>query len=488
MRLHIVDKISKKPMSNVNVDVVLLSAPGEFSSAETISDNQGECLIKIRQKSFSKLGITVFVDEYSPGSVNFTPDTFTNQHVLKLAPQSTNILITANVVLPDGSPASNVRGVILSQGMNFGLSITQSNHMTLDSIDPFIAYGLRMFRLSNAETGSGRPFDIWTRIRTDENGSFSVHNAPYREGLAILHEKGYAHLRLEEIPDNQPIRLTPWGQIEGVLNRDQEVGERQKVMVCNMGNPSKDSFVYRYATETDEQGRFSFSYVPAGPCMVTKYFEKSIPTTVNPLASTVSPNSTNIIMRRYGSIPSQPPMPPPSYPKTIFVQNDFLGNTAIPLEVKPGKVTHTTLGGKGRTVTGKFLSSSYSGKIDWKKDLLVNFLLSEKTMSGSSYQGAVWPPNAPNLARWKDIIVPGHFIDIQPDGSFSINDVPPGIYRLNVQISKTSTNANNSIEVRKVAFSNQKIQVTDSDDKSNKWIDIGNVELELLPNAGELIE
>jgi hypothetical protein len=350
-----------------------------------------------------------------------------------------------------------------------------------------------MYRIGNVGSSAG-PQDIWARIRTDAKGHLEIPSAPYREAIALIHESGYARVPLDTVSANKPIMLTPWGRIEGVLNIGQSPAVHQKVMACNQDDPPKDSFRYRYIAETDDQGRFAFSHVPAGPCMVARYYDVINSSLIDPSLVVNVTNTASEIMIRPGTVArpnlNQPPLPPPVRPNPIFIQNDYAGSTpGNSLEVKPGKVVNVSLGGKGRAIVGKMLATGYSGKIDWRKDLLIGLLISEKTLSASPMNLNRVPTADSTAGRSKDVIMPGYCVEFQPDGSFRINDVKPGAYRFNVRFSKTLTNAANAdvTEVREIAYSNKQVLVSDPDQNSNKSIDLGEIELDIWPGSGRLL-
>jgi len=89
----------------------------------------------------------------------------------------------------------------------------------------------------------------------------------------------------------------------------------------------------------------------------------------------------------------------------------FSGNT---VRVRSSETTHAMLGGTGRMVVGRLTWTTSGRKIDWKS----------KNVETRFYSKTLPPPG-------------NYPVSLQSDGSFAIEDVPPGIYQLAVTVRET---------------------------------------------------
>ncbi len=121
-----------------------------------------------------------------------------------------------------------------------------------------------------------------------------------------------------------------------------------------------------------------------------------------------------------------------------------------PILVKPGETTFVTLGGSGRTVMGRVSANGIRKAIDWQQDVhnltlqagippeavvpqRENFTSDQDFMNAmngyAESSRAFWLSEAGREAQRRQRTYVLHFA---PDGSFHVNDVPPGTYELSV--------------------------------------------------------
>jgi hypothetical protein len=93
----------------------------------------------------------------------------------------------------------------------------------------------------------------------------------------------------------------------------------------------------------------------------------------------------------------------------------FLGShNSMQFEMAAGQTRTIALGGTGRTVVGRFRLKDDAWAADWGASIGSLQLTKEPT----------------NLSDGEIVYRPAPLFDIEPDGSFRIDDVPPGSYRI----------------------------------------------------------
>ena len=152
---------------------------------------------------------------------------------------------------------------------------------------------------------------------------------------------------------------------------------------------------------TDSDGSFRFGKVPAGPLVICRYF--------------------NFNRDGLGQIGM-------SHHKSITVQ--------------PGTISEVTLGGNGQMLVGQLRLSEVIRNHEWRDDLQS---LTRDGPRPPQFPGNLGSPDSP---AWREFnrqltrftaLERKYYLDIQPDGKFRIEDVEPGQYTLNLEISKPAT-------------------------------------------------
>jgi hypothetical protein len=131
--------------------------------------------------------------------------------------------------------------------------------------------------------------------------------------------------------------------------------------------------------------------------------------------------------------------------------------------VVPGETFHLILGGKGRPVIGRLVVVGFEEEIDWHAQL---------------HTLAQVGPAAPETHPFGE----GQYVlDVAPDGSFRVEDVPGGHYRLRVRlesVEEAGGNGSGTGPRRHLQILTQEIRVPDSPGgRSDEPYDVGLVEL-----------
>lgn len=205
---------------------------------------------------------------------------------------------------------------------------------------------------------------------TSSDGAFRLAPQPGGERLVIMHDQGSAIVPLASLSP-APIRLVPWGRIEGVLRIGASGGANQKVAAQSAGaGPVVVTFFYD--AQADATGRFRFEKVPPGNVRVSRYIEGN-PGGAGPIA---------------------------------FSQTQSI-------EVRPGETTQVVLDAQGVRVKGCLRVQPARGDIAWHlspQNLRAVGSADDSGKSASDY---------------------GFFC--RPDGTFEVEGVPPGACVLEAQ-------------------------------------------------------
>ncbi len=232
-------------------------------------------------------------------------------------------------------------------------------------------------------------------VRTDHDGRFSLP-AAYATELVAVSPDGYAEAKLQRLDCVLNLTLQPWGRIEGVVKNGCEPATNQWVMVTpQTGGPSMqlqyDFDTYR--SQADDQGRFEFKNVPPGKRFLVRLYQ---------------------------------------------VQRGWSWSHIEPVEVKSGEATRVTYGGKGRRVIGKVVLSDADQKIDWQSGYHILGTIQPRPPSSVTPQELRAWYNSPE-ARQARANYRYYAAQFNDDGTFHIEDVPPGRYNLNFMFQETGS-------------------------------------------------
>jgi RNA polymerase sigma factor (sigma-70 family) len=239
--------------------------------------------------------------------------------------------------------------------------------------------------------------------QTFADGQFAFKPQPDALSIVAVHELGFARMRLAKIDQPVEITLQPWGRIEGCMRTADGLWTRRTVVLYDDawsrypgGMALDDSF----RTETDGQGKFAFDFVPPG--MLRLYY-KGI--------------------------------------------RGISGGSFLPIEVQPGRISQVQIGGAGQPVAGQLTWPDPARKMDWVGQSSWPCIQTisandphPKELAGQDllrWQADFWMSDK-GLAFLRKNPIRIFMIEVADDGSFLIDDVVPGAYRLYADISKNS--------------------------------------------------
>ena len=299
--------------------------------------------------------------------------------VERIAPDFSGVL---EIALTPAQASDTIRGVVLLPNGTpaAGASVAL---LTLD-------YGASLHRASFQTDGTG------TVTNTDPQGNFAFAADPRAHSVAAVSAAGFVKLRVKNFAEPVTLKLQPWARLEGT----QALSERSRPMeyVTLMDNACWNYHgavtldINTFNVKPDSEGRFVFDQVPPG------FFSL-------------------YINRKMGT--------------PMSCQTD--------VELRPGETTQATVGGSGRTVTGKFVEQG-GGPVAWNKfgaSATLNVKKSEdnalpRSPSLNKDESELWAVDfwqseeARNYLRRNH----GYGLIVAADNSFIAEHVPPGTYDL----------------------------------------------------------
>lgn len=315
--------------------------------------------------------------------------------------------LVGTVKLPDGRPARNVAVYLID--MRTMLEITSDIRLQFE-----LNRGLKS-------------------VRTDANGRFSLPPSADAYGLYVYESAGFAEVLMGDFAKTPVLQMKPLARIEGKLLIGSKLAGDQEVIIgyaapLYLYHPRTFAPInLSMTTKTKADGTFVFEALP-------------------PVAVEVS-HVPKVKESRMGSLP-------------------IAQNTGFVL--KPGETRALTLGGQGRPVTGRFVIEGYTDKIDWRQDVSsLELVVADPPGIPSLFQlsaefsKAVYaakteeekqklrqeyaPKREAIIKQWvefyhTDVGMQYYFskkkyaLNFQQDGSFRVEDVPPGKYELRFEL------------------------------------------------------
>ena len=110
------------------------------------------------------------------------------------------------------------------------------------------------------------------RYRTgnsDAEGRFKFAKPVEPQALVVFHDSGWAVVPLAKAAGSLPVRLLPWGRIEGTVVNGQTPVASEPVGLQKLVWSWSDALAPLYSTVTDDTGHFAFEKVPAGEFQIS---------------------------------------------------------------------------------------------------------------------------------------------------------------------------------------------------------------------------
>ena len=252
---------------------------------------------------------------------------------------------------------------------------------------------------------------------TDLNGRFSLAPTAGATGVAIAHKSGWALVRKASTGKEKAIHLQPWARIEGRLlvagKPDAGVTVGAESEGWSSHNSSTDAMRFIYTAKTDNSGNFHFDKVPAGKVTVYKRTDQN-------------PGGTGLVVK----------------------------NQTTNIVVRAGATERVELGGKGLIVRGRFITEPQRSDLAW-------------TAASQTLR-----PIRLGSGELKD--ADGHGFFCKADGTFEVEDVPPGDYILEAHVMAAKDKLDPELLFKASSIGNVTNAVTVPETESNEF-DLGTV-------------
>lgn len=297
-------------------------------------------------------------------------------------------------------------------------------------------------------------------VSADSAGRFQLpaRNAP--ELVVIAHPAGFLEVPFVDVGSNTVLRLKPWGRIEGVANLGSKPLVDEMIVINRLSAYLGPRVALHFRVRTDSEGRFAFETVPPGEWIVAREINDT------PLA----PGALRIAAYSH----------------------------AIPLAVEPGNVTRITVGGGGRPVTGRALPPEAIQSIPWIENSAELVLkvpapeaperpLREKFQSDGEFTAALKVFYTQSETYWGSDrglairrLQREYRAMFAPDGTFRIEDVPPGDYTLKIALAEPPRRS--SSKVTELARLEMDVTVPSiAADEGATTVDLGQLQLHPAP-------
>lgn len=321
-------------------------------------------------RAYDEMAIRIEADGYQPQIFTGIRKANGAQHlVFQLAEDAG---VTGRVLTPTGQPAAEATVALAIPHQE----IIWENGTLRGSDDPL----------------PEKPGDRWSRprfVRTNDAGEFRLPIESEPAVILFVHESGVRELAYEEWKSSPEVTLQPWGRIDGQVLWQETPGAGEEVSLTTF----RDNYGYpgmlagNAKVRAGDDGKFSFDRVLPGRAQIAR-----------PIVPAPGKNTSGI---------------------TSVVLNCMYQHVMV----MAGEPTVVQIGGRGRTVTGRFV-----GLDSW---------------DGATYH---FHPDAPHFGREGDnvswvafyqlkasSIGPMLFRDkqpVNPDGTITIDRMLPGSYQI----------------------------------------------------------
>jgi RNA polymerase sigma factor (sigma-70 family) len=329
------------------------------------------------------------------------------------------------VLNPDGKPAN-------------GVEITYAGKNTYASV-----------YMTSVLTGRNTP-----AARTTADGRFQfVPRAEKPDTVAVQNDQGVGWAAVSTLPDT-PIHIIPWGRLEGVakIGKNPAANARVGLRMLTRGNGNPPLVYVSGSAQTDSEGRFVFEKAPPGPVELDVTPQGQRPSTVRALVTVQSGSTATIavggmgrpVIGRVTNMPANSagnaslmiaPPRPPRPPASLLVPTSM--PTSMPSEER------------------QKMLAAYRESPEYKA------YLQEREAFAKRYGNQFPQPIQATVGA---------------DGGFRVEDVPAGVYQLNISLHDNSPTSSGMLE--NLGASNQQLTVADMPGgRSDDPLDVGEIKV-----------
>jgi len=242
----------------------------------------------------------------------------------------------------------------------------------------------------------GRRGPVANSVKSDAQGRFALPALLKNPTIIAVHKKGFALLENAKSGEVLALLVKPWGRIEGFAKNGTRPAANVTLMIAPERKLSSllnyDSTLFR--TTTAEDGRFEFEGVPAIPSQLVR------------------------LTRNEG-------------------QNSWRWSQQQRIDVAPGATTRVNSGGMGRPVIGKLSASRTGEKVNWTgAECFMSTKIPQPPARFNNPEEARAWNKSPEVKSAREN-QRNYGVELSADGSFRVENVPPGEYTLTVLVRET---------------------------------------------------
>jgi len=338
----------------------------------TASGDNSDVYGVIRYKDFSAADgtFTMNLEEEADNAVAVYADGYTDQ--IQKFPDAQNGIVSLVINL---KPSAGLSGVVLAPDGTPAPGVGVA--VAADAMH------------SNIQLAGGhlRSFDAHSKLAvSDADGHFKIPSVPDDGTVVAAGDPGFGRAALADVRNSGTIQLQSWGRIEGTLKIGGQPGAG-KDLLFNLDLPGIGTDFNGYKSTTDDQGQFTMEQIPPGEGAIVRLVQNS-------------PNSWT-----------------------------WSDSTAV--QVKSGETTQVTLGDTGAVIVGRIRFDNpptNAAAIGFEGNLSGRMPSQPAFNSPAEAQAFYQSP------EWKAMMKlhKNYAIELRPDGSFTVDDVAPGVYSLNI--------------------------------------------------------
>jgi beta-lactamase regulating signal transducer with metallopeptidase domain/5-hydroxyisourate hydrolase-like protein (transthyretin family)/peroxiredoxin len=286
-----------------------------------------------------------------------------------------------------------------------------------------VALATRGVYIGLHDAGFNRGYNV-PLTKTGPDGRFTFTPPDKPAFLIAAHEAGFAETPAGDVSTAVKLTLRPWGRLVGKVMIGTKPGANQRVLFEPKRPEQGGAGVflrYGYDTQTDGEGRFVFDRIVPGPGTVSR-----------------------VVVTAF---PGGGQRHTPGWPE--------------PYDVKPGGTAEVTVGGKGRAVVGRVVvNGTPDSPLDWRQNSPAEIKLPRVKLGQGPRGGDRY---ASNLDR---------------DGRFRVDDVPPGRYELTVPVNTPPDPSRGGAGTE---IGRATLEFTVPEGPADAPVDVGEVVAKLLP-------
>lgn len=239
-------------------------------------------------------------------------------------------------------------------------------------------------------------------VTTDESGRFSLTPDTTDLVVLVLHDRGIAIVKEQELTGDSVIKLNGWARVEGIARSKLKASGGSLVAMTEWTIPGPPLLSFVYQTKAAEDGRFVFDRVLAPASFAIDSVERTM------LGRSLA-----------------------------YVVRPELSASPV-IQTFPGETTRFETGTNGRSVIGRIHRPVRMGTEDLDVRTVVIWTLPPQIARPRNYSGMTWQrkqavdkelmstPEYHSYLRSRRT----HVVPVKSDGTFRLDGVEPGEYRM----------------------------------------------------------